>query len=200
VRDFQFFVFSDSSISSNWRMSDIAAAAICDHLERVIAEDWISKSEKLCKFALEKLEDVGLQICPSVKFPTIVASLFITLHKDVDPDELCVILNKQKPRIEAKHYYRPLAPPNKAPVAWKVYNNVVSLPLHLGLSSAMIEYMIKRLVDAIEFLAKSNQSGARQSDESRLGAKTGGARAGSCAGSKSGDSGGDTGTTMVIRE
>lgn len=175
-------------------MSDIAAAAICDHLERVIAEDWISKSEKLCKFALEKLEDVGLQICPSVKFPTIVASLFITLHKDVDPDELCVILNKQKPRIEAKHYYRPLAPPNKAPVAWKVYNNVVSLPLHLGLSSAMIEYMIKRLVDAIEFLAKN--------DESRLGAKTGGARAGSCAGSKSGDSGGDTGTTIkaVIRE
>eukprot|EP00953_Heterococcus_sp_UTEX-ZZ885_P000825 967-Heterococcus_DN1.PRE.1 len=45
---------------SNWRMSDIAAAAICDHLDTVINDNWVQRCSNLARFAQQELQNRGL--------------------------------------------------------------------------------------------------------------------------------------------
>jgi dTDP-4-amino-4,6-dideoxygalactose transaminase len=131
--------------SSNWRMSDFAAAPICDHLLRVMEEKWVEKHEEKMRFAVTVLQLNGMSIVPAVKYPSIFAALFVSLPCPVDVDELCERLNLQKPKIEAKHYYRPLTTRQKVPVAWNRFDTVISLPFHLDLSDDIIEFMIGEL-------------------------------------------------------
>jgi dTDP-4-amino-4,6-dideoxygalactose transaminase/acetyltransferase-like isoleucine patch superfamily enzyme len=126
--------------SSNWRMSDIAAAGICDHFDTMISKNWEERLQELTRFAIQELTTRGHQLAFPIAFPTILSCLFIRLQEPCDAEATCGRLNNFG--IEAKHYYCPLVSRAEAPESWKLYDSTVCLPFHLGLSEEDIGRMI----------------------------------------------------------
>lgn len=148
--------------ASNWRMSDIAGAAICDHLDRVISEGWISKHEILVRHAVAELKQVNLRLRFPVLFPTLLSTLFIALpfEGDAQVERLSCLLHSNLPSVEAKRYYRPLVDRQNAydkvgvaPVAWKWFDSSICVPFHVGFTKKMITDQISMLHKAIGVLA-----------------------------------------------
>ena len=127
--------------SSNWRMSDIAAAAICDHLDFMTSTGWKEKYEAKIRFAVSYLEHKEMKLAFECCYPTILSCLFIKLEEGIG-GFAAKKLNGHN--IEAKHYYTPLVPRGQAPEAWKLYDTTVCLPFHLQLSDDQIRAMIDR--------------------------------------------------------
>jgi dTDP-4-amino-4,6-dideoxygalactose transaminase len=128
---------------SNWRMSDIAAAAICDHLDTVIDDNWVHKCSNLARFAQQELQKCGLSAKLNITVPTILSCLLITVPGNID--ELCTKLSKRQLSIEAKHYYYPLATRAEVPLAWQWFDSTICLPFHLDVSEQNIKYMLTAL-------------------------------------------------------
>ena len=128
--------------SSNWRMSDFAAAAICDHIDQIISEKWEDKLNALTRFSAEELWKKGYRMAFQVRYPTILSCLFVDLGNQ--PGEAtCRQLNSRG--TEAKHYYCPLIDRAAAPRAWKLYDSSICLPFHLGISRAELLRMFDQL-------------------------------------------------------
>ena len=129
--------------SSNWRMSDIAAAAICDHIDNVISEKWESKLNALARFAIEEMGKRRYETAFPVRYPTILSCLFVDL-KDGEPGAAtCRRFNSHG--TEAKQYYCPLVGRSEAPKAWQLFDRTVCLPFHLGVSRDDIVGMLDQL-------------------------------------------------------
>ncbi|KAI9018979.1 hypothetical protein DFJ74DRAFT_201612 [Hyaloraphidium curvatum] len=132
-------------LASNWRMSDIAAAAICDHLDTILNPAWMSHHQALVRKVPGLLRARGLDFdtCFSIQGPTILPCLLIRVP---DPligrvDELCRWLYSQDREmpVEAKHYYVPLADRQAVPNAWAVFDRNICIPFHSDLSLSDIE-------------------------------------------------------------
>ena len=132
-------------LASNWRMSDFAAAALCNHLDMIDEGGWIAKFHDLVKRATllfkEKNITVGVNDLADGQFCN---TLFVKLPEScsLEPDELCKKLVALG--IEAKHYYRPLS--DEAPVAWAWYNRCICLPCHFGVTEEKLHYMLDSTV------------------------------------------------------
>lgn len=128
--------------SSNWRMSDFAAAVICDHIDHIVSEKWEHKLNDLAHFSIHELGKKGYKTAFPVHFPTILSCLFVDL--DSHPGEaICKLLNSHG--TEAKHYYCPLVDRTAAPRAWALYDRTVCLPFHLGISKGELLRMFNQL-------------------------------------------------------
>jgi dTDP-4-amino-4,6-dideoxygalactose transaminase/acetyltransferase-like isoleucine patch superfamily enzyme len=127
---------------SNWRMSDIAAAAICDHLDIVLEDQWVRKLNELAIFAEGELERNGLAFAFPIRYPTVLSCVFVKhLHGTMPAN---IVLNALHSRnIEAKQYYRPICDRSDAPVAWEVYDSTICLPFHVGISKCELALAIK---------------------------------------------------------
>jgi sugar O-acyltransferase (sialic acid O-acetyltransferase NeuD family) len=140
-------------LSSNWRMSDFAAAAICDHLDTIAEEAWLCRLEELGEFAEAELERRGLCLAFAPKYPTILSCLMVKLdftNSDVqqyDAEIICRKLNRLG--IEAKHYYAPLAPRPVAPLSWSLFDSTICLPFHLQISKEEMGRMVQQLHDVV---------------------------------------------------
>jgi dTDP-4-amino-4,6-dideoxygalactose transaminase len=126
---------------SNWRMSDVAAAAICDHLDFMESNDWEERLQDLTKFAESCLESNGLQLAFPVQYPTILSCLFIRLNEGNTPEKALRRLFSHN--IEAKHLYVPLCGRNDAPEAWKLFDSTICLPFHLEISRSQLRRIIQ---------------------------------------------------------
>jgi dTDP-4-amino-4,6-dideoxygalactose transaminase len=132
---------------SNYRMSDIAAAAICDHLDAVLSEDWVEAYRQRVAAAALSLNRHGLSLALGLQSPPCIPScLVVALPGGACADAVVDALSRQERAVEAKHYYRPLAGPDTAPVAWALFEGTICMPFHLELSDEDIDYMIRSLV------------------------------------------------------
>ncbi len=128
--------------SSNWRMSDFAAAAICDHIDNIISNKWEERLNELARFAIEAVERSGHKIALPVRYPTVLSCLFVHLGENSGM-ETCRRLNSSG--IEAKNYYNPLIERSDAPIAWKLFDHTVCLPFHIDISRSELTKMINML-------------------------------------------------------
>lgn len=128
--------------SSNWRMSDFAAAAICDHIDNIVSGKWEGKLNTLTRFAAEELGKRGYDMALTLRYPTILSCLFVDLG-DQPGEATCRQLNSHG--TEAKHYYCPLVDRTAAPRAWELYDRSVCLPFHLGLSREQLLRVFEQL-------------------------------------------------------
>ena len=128
--------------SSNWRMSDFAAAAICDHIDSVVSGKWEDKLNALTRFAVEELGKRGYTMALNLQYPTILSCLFVDLG-DQPGEATCRQLNSYG--TEAKHYYCPLVDRAAAPRAWELYDRSVCLPFHLGITREQLLCMFGQL-------------------------------------------------------
>ena len=118
------------------------AAAICDHFDEILDNDWEGKLNDLAQFAGKCLQECGLQLAIPIRYPTILSCLFVKLRPDMDGEVVCRQLNAHG--IEAKHYYVPIALTNsEAPVAWSLFDSTVCLPFHLEISKTDLIAMLK---------------------------------------------------------
>jgi dTDP-4-amino-4,6-dideoxygalactose transaminase len=126
---------------SNWRMSDIAAAAICDHLDFMLNNKWEDKLQELTKFAVSELERKSMSLALPVQYPTILSCLFIKLSGPTETERMLNLLHSHN--IEAKHYYEPLCTKEEAPEAWKLFESTICIPFHLGFSQNQLKKVIE---------------------------------------------------------
>ena len=139
--------------ASNWRMSDISAAAICDHLDNIMESDWKGTSANLIKFAIQDMGKYSFDLHPALQFPNVCPCLWINVGETTcDLDIVATYLQRCQPGIEAKRYYRPLGSRDKHPVAWKTFDNTICLPLNVDMTEEMVAYELHQLNYAIAFL------------------------------------------------
>lgn len=137
--------------ASNWRMSDVAAAALCDHWDSVIEQKWIERQKDLLNVVEPLLLSFGFCLLPKPTYPTLVSCLFVRLQKVLTDDQLDNIvarLSRCVPSIEAKRYYRPLAA--DAATAWEVFRTSICLPFHIGLTKDLIQHSLRSLRVAVD--------------------------------------------------
>ena len=128
---------------SNWRMSDIAAAAICDHVDFVISNRWEERLQELTKFAIMELESRNMELAIPIKFPTVLSCLFVRLPPGSTPQSTLKFLHSRN--VEAKHYYEPLCGRKEAPNAWDLFDSTICLPLHLAISKEELKEVIRMI-------------------------------------------------------
>ena len=140
-------------LSSNWRMSDFAAAAICDHLDTIAEGAWVHRLKDLGEFAEAELRSIGLCLAFKPKYPTLLSCLLVKINSSNshmqwhDAERVCRELNCRG--IEAKHYYVPLCPRSDAPLSWTFFDSTICLPFHLQLTKKDIERMVQQLQDVM---------------------------------------------------
>jgi len=154
-------------LCSNWRMCDIAAAAICAHLDNtVLSQQFWEYYDQLLGLSLTAMEKRGLKICDSVggtrlddarsRGHVLLSTLFVQvpLSSEYDLDTVCKYLNSHG--FEAKRYYQPLANREQAPNAWKVLDMHICLPFHMDANIENIERMLDCLLSVCNTTDKMN--------------------------------------------
>lgn len=129
--------------SSNWRMSDFAAAVICDHIDTINSEKWEEKLDEFTRFAVTELDRQGYRLAFPIRYPTVLSCLFVDIGGNAAADATCRKLNSHG--VEAKHYYCPLVGVSEAPNAWRLYDRTVCMPFHMGMSKEDLVQMISLL-------------------------------------------------------
>jgi len=139
--------------ASNWRMSDIAAAAVCDHIDHVIEDKWEDRMTQKARYAEQRIKLEGYSMLQKLCFPTILSCLLIALPegKKYNLNLVCSYLHRSVPSIEAKRYYRPLGSQKITPLAWEMFDQCICLPFHIEMEKEMIDYQIKQLTIALSY-------------------------------------------------
>jgi sugar O-acyltransferase (sialic acid O-acetyltransferase NeuD family) len=157
--NFGFNIYSNERIphryASNARMSDFAAAAICDHIDHIMADAWLEKHQILATFAIDEIATKfqGLEFFSNITFPALLPCLFLVIPSATcDLDLVATYLHRCIPSIEAKRYYRPLSSPEEAPDAWNLYRKSICLPFHVGMTKELISYQLNELHHAIKIV------------------------------------------------
>lgn len=138
-----------SSLASNYRMSDVAAAAILDRLDYLQENDLFREHAALVNHALAELKERGLTIGANIHTPTFWPCLFVKLPSGFSADAVCAQMTGLCRAVDAKHYYRPLGDKDAMPTAWKVFESHVCLPLHFNMTDADVDYMVAALCEII---------------------------------------------------
>ena len=95
--------------ASNWRMSDLAAAAILMH--------WELNWDRITSFMVDHDDEI-VDVGPFKRGQR--GSMMSCL---MEP-------RQDRPDFEVKYYYRPLASREEAPEAWRIYDSVQCRPFH----------------------------------------------------------------------
>ena len=137
---------------SNWRMSDIAAAAVADHLDTVVEQDWVAKQRELLADIIPYMNRKGLTFPKGMyrSERSLLACLFIKLPTSCSGqvEKICAELNDDQPRrIEAKQYYRPLCGKGPVPLAWELFNTSICLPVHAQISAPDLRQAIDHICE-----------------------------------------------------
>ena len=140
---------------SNWRMSDIAAAAVMTYLREYQEKTLSEKMGKLLKCADTLCLQYSNKIMrlPGLTYPDppMPPCLFLIVESWAGRiDELIQLLSKQPVPIEAKQYYRPLADKHAAPSAWDVFNKSICMPIHVEMEVSDVSYMLDTLVKIMQ--------------------------------------------------
>jgi dTDP-4-amino-4,6-dideoxygalactose transaminase len=137
---------------SNWRMSDIAAAAIIVHVKYIMQNEWISRFHELLQIGRCIAREVGVLFVnvPGLLYPdrAIGPAIFIQIPKPTIVTELIKNLANISKPIEAKQYYRPLAKIAEAPNAWHMFETTLCLPLHVDMDVSDVRYMLETVAMA----------------------------------------------------
>jgi dTDP-4-amino-4,6-dideoxygalactose transaminase len=135
-------------LASNYRMSDVAAAATLDQLDAVVGNDWVGVVGVLAKHACTFLRQAGFETYLPLLHDrgALHNCLFVKAPPGLRGEGVCAALCLLPGGgVEAKQYYRPLVDQEAAPEAWRVYDQCVCLPLHVDMSVADVEYMCAAL-------------------------------------------------------
>ena len=135
-------------LASNYRMSDVAAAAVLDHLDTVADKDCVGLVAGLAQHASTSLRKAGFEThLPLLQDRgALHACLFVKAPPGLTGEGVCAALcSLPEGAVEAKQYYRPLVDREAAPEAWRVYDQCVCLPLHVDMSAADVDYMCTAL-------------------------------------------------------
>lgn len=151
-------------VCSNWRMSDIAAAAAISYLENVMSTKWVLRYASLVRHTIDSAEKHGLGALEAghpytLTLPTIPSCLFLRVPEAASGKVGTLIQHLASlPRpIEAKQYYRPLADVAAVPRAWALFEGSICLPFHLDLNPADVDYMLQHLRNAVDItVTRSN--------------------------------------------
>jgi dTDP-4-amino-4,6-dideoxygalactose transaminase len=114
----------------NGKMSAFAAAAICDHLDRIVEKNVANLHREYSTDVVKSLKDMGFTFPFKLTFPSIIACMYVLVPADIGKSTQFVELLKQA-SIEAKQYYLPLTPEDQAPECWKVFNRCACIPLSM---------------------------------------------------------------------
>lgn len=152
-----------SRLGSNWKISEIASAAILDHLDNVKGQNWVGKYDERLKFVNQILSKYNLHHFQEPRYPSLMGSLRVSLPEGIMSRDVCQMLNALTPFVEARVYYRPLDEMELVPRSWEVYNTTVCLPFHLDLSKDQIKYMIEQLAQVCKSF-RSKSRGAASCD------------------------------------
>ena len=131
-RDFQRVICSGFDVSndqrignplaSNYKLSDISAAAALSYLDIVGTKETLHHE------------------------PRLWGCLPLSLPADADAEAVCKALNVLPRRIECKRYYMPLIDDrDRARTAWRVFDRTICLPLHGDMSFADVDYVLSAL-------------------------------------------------------
>ena len=161
----------------NGKMSDIAAAAICDHLDYMTENRWKETFEEKTHRAVKLLDDTSFKLALPVHSPTLLSCLFMDLGVPCADVALEKLMDCG---VEAKRYYTPMLSREEAPEAWKWFDRTICLPFHMGtddsqlvaqlniLSDVVAKERVRKAVDGTVTTVQS-QSSPHQNDTSDLG-------------------------------
>lgn len=130
---------------SNFRCSDIAAAAIISHIENIQKQKWIDTIKRLKKHSIDLMGKYGYSLigeptdflpCLPVRIEGLERLNMSDVLHQLTLGSLC---------IEAKQYYRPLGSQKHCPQAWALFNSTICLPLHVDMSEDQVTLMFQKL-------------------------------------------------------
>lgn len=121
-----------SSLSSNFKMSDISAAYCYAHIENYD----VKKHVKIQNELIKNLSSFGLEVfnLRSGNIDYVLGNLPLLFDKPVD------VANYRNFGIEANKYYKPLVNLKNSK---NIYSRIVNLPLHDGLTDYELEMICK---------------------------------------------------------
>ena len=128
-------------MGSNYKMSDIPAAYICDYIERNLAQ-MIDTHLKLYAYFLSQVKKKKLAIIPFPNYSDstpFVSCIPVFLRKPVSGDMLHTI---ELHNITSRKYYTPL---KSLPRSQKFFEQIVCLPCHIDMDQSTIDLYIKIL-------------------------------------------------------
>lgn len=140
--------------ASNWRMSDFAAGAICDHIDTMIDDDWVNQQQELLKHVFRHpTYGKTFKMHKDVSFPTLLSCLFLTVEFDLNMEAVANYLLRCVPSIEAKRYYKPISSREEAPLAWELFDRSICIPFHIGHTKQMLDHALESLDGAIKMFS-----------------------------------------------
>lgn len=119
--------------SSNFKMSDISAAYILEHIKSYNMTAHANVQWRLMHFidTLEKCCILGQTSMDDIS--TVYGNLPVVFDKPIDVAAFTSL------GVEAHKYYRPLVA--EAPVSWDLFDRIINLPLHAGLTDYQVDVM-----------------------------------------------------------
>lgn len=115
-------------LSSNFKMSDISAAFILDHIERYNLDNHIARQNRY----LDKIDKIDYVKSFNYSSGILYNTFPILFNKQISEDRF---IEKD---IQAHKYYNPLL---KLPHSTNLYNRIINLPLYSDLAFYQIEYI-----------------------------------------------------------
>jgi len=134
-------------LCGNYKMSDFAAAAILDRLDHIALSGVVAQGQALLCTARAAMRKYNLAFgLPEPGPDSFIRSVTV---KVPDGTAEAIIRALEVYNIEAKRYYRPLVAYSLAPVSWRIYDSIVYLPLHEGITHSNVEWMFERLASCL---------------------------------------------------
>lgn len=128
-------------------MLDIAATSLSDYFDMLVSSDHEQILQKLTLFAIQQLQQRGLELAIPLRLPTILNCLCVRLPTGVKAVSAMIYLNSFG--IEAKRYYQPVTIRSEAPESWRLYEETLCLPFHIGLVIIIIVIVMMIIIITI---------------------------------------------------
>ncbi len=130
ITNFGFFGNRDfKKLSSNFKMSDVSAAFILEHINNYDIDQHINNQEYL----IDKLSDVDFAEPFNYKPGTVYNTFPVLFKKSADTDYFL------RQGIKAHKYYKPLADLQNSN---DVYDRIINFPLYSDMNKKMLDYIV----------------------------------------------------------
>jgi len=123
-----------NSLSSNYKMSDIAASFILQHIENYD----INKHIELQKLLVNKIRYIGLDVF-NYDRDTVLGNIPVLFKNQISVEYF------RDKGVEANKYYLPLKEHENS---YHLYDRIINLPLNQTLDEFQIDYMLKALKES----------------------------------------------------
>uniref|UniRef100_A0A7S1N706 PglD N-terminal domain-containing protein n=1 Tax=Eutreptiella gymnastica TaxID=73025 RepID=A0A7S1N706_9EUGL len=130
-------------LGSNWRMSDIAAAAVMCHwdsLDRLIAKH-LQLFTNATSYVEQSIHMRWAFPLDDGQQPGVLSAFCVTLQVSSEPVVQCL----RQLGIECKQYYLPVVPRPSCPKSWAFYDHIVCMPIHVDMTPDDVHYMFTNL-------------------------------------------------------